>query len=53
MRRDPRAYLWDGREAARRDQDLAAIARYLVATPLRAGLVRNLRYYPLWDAIWL
>ena len=39
--------------AVRRDEDLAAMARYVVANPLRAGLVRNLRHYPLWDAIWL
>ena len=39
--------------AVRRDEDLATIARYIVANPLRAGLVRNLRDYPLWDAVWL
>jgi putative transposase len=32
---------------------LRALARYLVANPLRAGLVQDLRHYPLWDAVWL
>lgn len=39
--------------ALRRDEDLTSIARYVVANPLRAGLVRSVRDYPLWDAIWL
>jgi REP element-mobilizing transposase RayT len=39
--------------ALRSDEDLRAQARYLVANPLRAGLVRDLRQYPHWDAIWL
>ena len=39
--------------AIRRDEDLRAAARYIVANPLRAGLVADLGDYPLWDAIWL
>lgn len=39
--------------ALRRDEDLKAVARYLVANPLRAGLVENLADYPHWDAVWL
>ena len=39
--------------ALRRDEDLLAIARYIVANPLRAGLVESLRHYPFWDAVWL
>ncbi len=39
--------------ALRQDEDLAAIARYIVANPLRAGLVRKLGDYPHWDAVWL
>jgi REP element-mobilizing transposase RayT len=39
--------------ALRRDEDLTAAARYLVANPLRAGLVQTLGDYPLWDAVWL
>jgi len=38
--------------ALRREEDLVAIARYVVANPLRAGLVRKLADYPLWDAVW-
>ncbi len=39
--------------ALRRDEDLTAAARYIVANPLRAGLARRLADYPHWDAIWL
>jgi REP element-mobilizing transposase RayT len=39
--------------ALRREDDMQAIARYIVANPLRAGLVRRIGDYPLWDAIWL
>ena len=39
--------------ALRRDEDLVAVARYIVANPVRAGLVKNVRDYPHWDAVWL
>jgi putative transposase len=39
--------------ALRADEDLPSVARYVVANPLRAGLVASVREYPLWDAIWL
>ncbi|WP_017902344.1 REP-associated tyrosine transposase [Pseudomonas asplenii] len=39
--------------AIRREEDLQAVARYIVANPLRAGLVDRVGDYPLWDAIWL
>ncbi|MDQ3203238.1 MAG: transposase [Pseudomonadota bacterium] len=39
--------------ALRREEDLVKIARYVVANPLRAGLVGKLGDYPLWDAIWV
>lgn len=39
--------------AVRREEDLQAIARYIVMNPVRAGLVRRVHDYPLWDAIWL
>ena len=39
--------------AARAEEDLPALARYVVANPLRADLVKSLRDYPLWDAVWL
>jgi len=37
----------------RQEDDLIQMARYIVANPIRAGLVRSVREYPLWDAIWL
>lgn len=39
--------------ALRREEDLRSIARYIVANPLRRGLVNHIGDYPLWDAIWL
>ena len=39
--------------AVRRDEDLRKLARYIVANPLRAGLVDEIGQYPLWDAVWL
>ena len=39
--------------ALRRDEDVVAAARYVVANPLRAGLVARLGDYPHWDAKWL
>jgi len=37
----------------RKEEDLREAARYLVANPLRAGLVRAIGDYPHWDAEWL
>ncbi|WDG81174.1 transposase [Pseudomonas chlororaphis] len=37
----------------RKEEDLQAVARYIVANPLRAGLVRRVGDYSLWDAIWV
>ena len=39
--------------AIRREEDLQAVARYIIANPLRAGIVRRVHDYPLWDAIWV
>ena len=39
--------------AIRRDEDLLAVARYIIANPLRAGIVTRIGDYPLWDARWL
>ncbi|MCU1719053.1 REP-associated tyrosine transposase [Pseudomonas sp. 5P_3.1_Bac2] len=39
--------------ALRTEEDMQAVARYLVANPLRAGLVKRVGDYPLWDAVWL
>lgn len=39
--------------AIRKEEDVKSIARYVIANPLRAGLVKNIGDYSLWDAIWL
>ena len=39
--------------AVRKDEDIKHIARYMLANPLRAGLVERIGDYPLWDAMWL
>jgi REP element-mobilizing transposase RayT len=39
--------------ALRQEEDLEAMARYVVANPLRAGLVTRIGDYPHWDAVWL
>jgi hypothetical protein len=39
--------------ALRREEDVLSVARFVVANPLRAGLVKSLRDYPHWDAVWL
>lgn len=39
--------------ALRHEDDLLACARYLVANPLRAGLVESVLDYPYWDAVWM
>jgi REP element-mobilizing transposase RayT len=39
--------------ALRREEDLREVARYIVANPLRAGLVGRVGDYPHWDAVWL
>jgi len=39
--------------AIRKEEDLQAIARYIVGNPLRKGLVDRIGDYPYWDAIWL
>ena len=39
--------------AARAEEDLIQIARYIIGNPLRAGLVEHIGDYSLWDASWL
>jgi len=39
--------------AIRAEEDLRSIARYVVANPIRAGLVRRLADYPFWGARWI
>jgi len=36
-----------------KDEEIRAVARYLVANPLRAGIVENIGDYPLWDTVFL
>jgi REP element-mobilizing transposase RayT len=38
--------------AIRREEDLREVARYIIANPVRAGLVARVGDYPLWDACW-
>jgi len=37
----------------RSEEDLRAIARYIIMNPVRAGLVDRAGLYPHWDAIWI
>ena len=37
----------------RSDEDVRAAARYVVANPVRAGLVDRVNDYPYWNAVWL
>jgi putative transposase len=39
--------------ALRREEERKQVARYLIANPLRAGLVSSIGDYPHWDSIWL
>ncbi|HJE71755.1 MULTISPECIES: REP-associated tyrosine transposase [Pseudomonas] len=39
--------------ALRAEEDVQAVARYIVANPLRAGLVKRAGDYSFWDAVWL
>ena len=39
--------------ALRCEEDVIVTARYIIGNPLRAGLVRSIGDYPLWDAIWV
>lgn len=34
-------------------QGLLAVARHLIANPVRAGLVKSVGAYPYWDSVWL
>jgi REP element-mobilizing transposase RayT len=40
-------------QAVREDEDVASVARYIVANPLRARLCQKIGEYPYWNAIWL
>lgn len=39
--------------ALRCDEDVRQTARYIVANPVRAGLVESVWGYPHWDAVWI
>jgi REP element-mobilizing transposase RayT len=39
--------------AMRQEENLQALARYIVSNPVRAGLVKRVGDYPHWDAMWL
>ena len=39
--------------ALRSKEDLQDVARYIVANPLRAGLVTRVEDYPFWNAVWV
>ena len=39
--------------AIRKEEDLKGLARYIVANPIRAGLVTKVNDYPHWDAVWM
>ena len=48
--------LWDRAyhdHALRSGEDLRAVARHIVANPLRAGLVQRIADYPFWNAVWM
>jgi len=39
--------------ALRKEEAVIEAARYIVANPIRAGLVGSVGDYPHWDAIWV
>ena len=39
--------------AIRKDEDIVNIARYIIANPIRAGLVKRVGDYPNWHAVYL
>jgi len=39
--------------ALRHEEDLRAVARYVVGNPVRSGLCRRVGDYPFWDAVWI
>jgi len=39
--------------ALRKEDEIINVARYIVANPLRAGLVENIGDYPHWDSVWI
>ncbi|WP_439651227.1 REP-associated tyrosine transposase [Microbulbifer zhoushanensis] len=39
--------------ALRKEEGVIEAARYVIANPLRAGLVQNVGEYPFWNSAWL
>ena len=39
--------------ALRSEDDVTQVGRYIVANPVRAGLVERVELYPWWNAVWL
>jgi putative transposase len=39
--------------ALRREENIRSVARYMVMNPVRAGIVKRIWDYPLWDAVWV
>ena len=39
--------------ALRKTEDISAVARYIIANPLRAGLAERVGDYPFWGSVWL
>lgn len=39
--------------ALRSEESLRKVARYIVANPVRAGLVERVGDYPFWNAVWV
>ncbi len=39
--------------AMRSEESLLVAARYIIANPVRAGLVQSVREYPYWNTVWL
>ncbi|MGH8107272.1 MAG: REP-associated tyrosine transposase [Arenimonas sp.] len=37
----------------RSEEDIRSVAEYIIANPVRAGLVADIGLYPFWDAYWL
>ena len=40
-------------QALRKEDQVRDFARYIVANPLRANIVKSVKEYSLWDAVWL
>lgn len=39
--------------ALRKEDGMVEAARYVIANPLRAGLVETIGQYPFWNAVWI